>query len=176
MIYPSSDRVEDQGESRYTLVVLAAKRAKQLREGAQKLIETRSTNPLTIAMEEIAAGKVISRVPSHDEIPARGFETEMEALPEIESAAEEAAELIAAPIDEAARVAELLKLPSTDEESTDEAIDEQMETAPDAEIAIEAESVVETALETEAITDSLIESEEESKAGENSETEQIEES
>jgi DNA-directed RNA polymerase subunit omega len=39
-------------------VVLAAKRAKQIKEGAPVLIETASTNPLTIALEEIAAGKV----------------------------------------------------------------------------------------------------------------------
>jgi DNA-directed RNA polymerase subunit omega len=44
--------------SRYSLVVLAAKRAKQIKEGSPVLIETASTNPLTIALEEIAAGKV----------------------------------------------------------------------------------------------------------------------
>ena len=46
--------------SRYSLVVLAAKRAKQIREGAPVLIETESTNTLTIALEEIAAGKINS--------------------------------------------------------------------------------------------------------------------
>jgi DNA-directed RNA polymerase subunit omega len=143
MTYPSSDRLEEQVESRYTLVVLAAKRAKQLREGAPKLIETRSTNPLTIALEEIAAGKVISRVPNHDDIPARGFETELEALPEVESAAEEAAELVAAPVDEAARVAELLKLPGTE----DEADEEQPEVVLDEETVAEAEP--ESAIEDE---------------------------
>lgn len=44
--------------SRYSMVVLAAKRAKQIKEGAPVLIDTESTNPLTIAMEEIAQGKV----------------------------------------------------------------------------------------------------------------------
>jgi DNA-directed RNA polymerase subunit omega len=44
--------------NRYSLVVLAAKRAKQIKEGAPLLIETESTNPLTVALEEIAAGKV----------------------------------------------------------------------------------------------------------------------
>ncbi len=48
--------------SRYSLVVLAAKRTKQIREGAPVLIETESTNTLTIALEEIAAGKVNSTV------------------------------------------------------------------------------------------------------------------
>ena len=44
--------------SRYSMVVVAAKRAKQIKEGAPILIDTDSTNPLTIAMEEIAQGKV----------------------------------------------------------------------------------------------------------------------
>lgn len=58
MIYPSADTIEDRVKSRYSLVVLSAKRAKQIKEGAPILIETESTNPLTIALEEIAAGKV----------------------------------------------------------------------------------------------------------------------
>ncbi len=58
MIYPSADTIEDKVKSRYSLVVLSAKRAKQIKEGAPILIETTSTNPLTIALEEIAAGKV----------------------------------------------------------------------------------------------------------------------
>ena len=58
MIYPSADTIEDKVKSRYSLVILAAKRAKQIKEGAPILIETASTNPLTIALEEIAAGKV----------------------------------------------------------------------------------------------------------------------
>ena len=58
MIYPSADTIEDKVKSRYSLVVLAAKRAKQIKEGAPVLIDTGSTNPLTIALEEIAAGMV----------------------------------------------------------------------------------------------------------------------
>lgn len=58
MIYPSADIIEQKVGSRYSLVILAAKRAKQIKEGAPLLIDTLSTNPLTIALEEIAAGKV----------------------------------------------------------------------------------------------------------------------
>jgi DNA-directed RNA polymerase subunit omega len=58
LIYPSADTIEEKVGSRYSLVVLAAKRAKQIKEGSPVLIETASTNPLTIALEEIAAGKV----------------------------------------------------------------------------------------------------------------------
>ena len=58
MIYPSADKIDKEMDSKYALVVLAAKRAKQLKEGARPLIETRSTNPITIALEEIATGKL----------------------------------------------------------------------------------------------------------------------
>jgi DNA-directed RNA polymerase subunit omega len=58
LIYPSADTIEDRVGSRYSLVVLAAKRAKQIKEGSPHLIDTLSTNPLTVALEEIAAGKV----------------------------------------------------------------------------------------------------------------------
>jgi DNA-directed RNA polymerase subunit omega len=63
LIYPSADTIEDMVGSRYSLVVIAAKRAKQIKEGAPILIETASTNPLTIALEEIAAGKVTASAP-----------------------------------------------------------------------------------------------------------------
>ena len=58
MIYPEGDAIRERVHNRYSLVVLAAKRAKQIKEGAPLLIETSSTNPLTIALEEIAVGKV----------------------------------------------------------------------------------------------------------------------
>lgn len=58
MIYPEGDAIRERVNNRYSLVVLAAKRAKQIKEGSPVLIETLSTNPLTIALEEIAVGKV----------------------------------------------------------------------------------------------------------------------
>jgi DNA-directed RNA polymerase subunit omega len=54
----ASVTTEETIPNRYSLVVLAAKRAKQLKEGAPPLIDTESTNLLTIALEEIAAGKI----------------------------------------------------------------------------------------------------------------------
>ncbi|MGQ9733325.1 MAG: DNA-directed RNA polymerase subunit omega [Candidatus Zipacnadales bacterium] len=47
----------------YALVVAAAKRAKQLREGRYPVVDTQSTNPLTIALQELLEGKVIVRPP-----------------------------------------------------------------------------------------------------------------
>lgn len=58
MIYPSPDKIDAQVGSKYALVILAAKRAKQLKEGSRPRLPTDSTNPLTIALEEIAEGKV----------------------------------------------------------------------------------------------------------------------
>ena len=40
------------------MVVLAAKRARQLKDGAPPLVEPTSTNLLTTALQEIAAGKI----------------------------------------------------------------------------------------------------------------------
>ncbi|BDI30928.1 hypothetical protein CCAX7_29790 [Capsulimonas corticalis] len=72
MIYPSADTIEDMVGSRYSLVVIAAKRAKQIKEGAPILIETASTNPLTIALEEIAAGKVTASAAELTPTPKAG--------------------------------------------------------------------------------------------------------
>lgn len=58
MIYPSADKLDSVG-SKYSLVIVAAKRASQIRAGARKLVDTKSTNVLTIAMEELAAGKIV---------------------------------------------------------------------------------------------------------------------
>ena len=45
----------------YAVVVAAAKRAKQLREGRQAVVDCHSSNPLTIAIEELLEGKVLVR-------------------------------------------------------------------------------------------------------------------
>lgn len=57
MLYPSADKLNE-FESRYVLVLLAAKRAKQLKDGAQELVRIESDHPLTIALEEIADKKI----------------------------------------------------------------------------------------------------------------------
>ena len=55
----SIDELSHRFGSRFDLVVAAAKRAGQIKDGAPPLVETTSRNPLTIALEEIAAGKVL---------------------------------------------------------------------------------------------------------------------
>ena len=58
---------------RYAVVVVVAKRAKQIKEAEREgrprpaLVETKSKRAVVIALEELAAGKVVLREPSEDD-------------------------------------------------------------------------------------------------------------
>jgi DNA-directed RNA polymerase subunit omega len=144
MSYASVDRLAEKVESRYTLVVLAARRAKQLREGAPKTIETTSTNPLTIALEEIASGTITFRVADNDDLPSRDVEPELEVVAGVASAQAEAAEITSEPIDEAARVAQLLQVPVEEEEPEAEAVSVEEEAPAESEQDTGEEAAAET--------------------------------
>ena len=58
MIEPGINELLKKVDSRYTLVVAAAKRARQLAEGAPKLANVNSDKPVTIAIYEINENKV----------------------------------------------------------------------------------------------------------------------
>ncbi len=58
MIKPSLEELLGQIENKYALVIIAAKRARQIKEGVLPLVDIDSTNPVTIALEEIATGKI----------------------------------------------------------------------------------------------------------------------
>ena len=58
MIYPSINKLMERADSRYTLVIETAKRARQLAEGADQMIETDSKKHVAIAANEIAQGRV----------------------------------------------------------------------------------------------------------------------
>ncbi len=72
MSYPRIDHLLANADGRYSLVIVAAKRARQINnyhqqlgEGtfedfAPPLVESRSKNYLTMALEEIAEGKIKS--------------------------------------------------------------------------------------------------------------------
>jgi DNA-directed RNA polymerase subunit omega len=49
---------EDSIDSNFRYVVMAARRARQLQNGSQPLIDSRSSKACRVAQEEIAAGKV----------------------------------------------------------------------------------------------------------------------
>lgn len=54
MIYPSIQSLLEKVDNKYSLVVIAAKRARQIVEGAETSIDIQSKNPVTIATNEIA--------------------------------------------------------------------------------------------------------------------------
>ncbi len=53
MIKPSLDVLVEKVDSKYTLVVLAAKRARELMDGDELTVRTKSTKKVTNALEEI---------------------------------------------------------------------------------------------------------------------------
>lgn len=155
MIYPSADKLENWG-SKYSLVVLAAKRAKQIKSGAPPLIPTTSKNPLTIALEEIAAGVVLCQVADHDVLPKTSQETEVAqllAIPtlsaeddEEEEAADDAEEELKPEADDKEEVDAAL-LDDDDEKEDDVELEdeEELEIDPSAEDEPEPEAVKEQA-------------------------------
>jgi len=63
VIKPPLEALLDRVENKYALVIVAAKRARQLKEGALPMVEVDSANPVTVALEEIAAGKIRFEMP-----------------------------------------------------------------------------------------------------------------
>ena len=85
MIHPPIDELLKQVPSKYALVIIASKRARQINayhhqlgEGefdesyAPPQIESRSKNYLTMALEELAAGKIECRVCDITQKPTLG--------------------------------------------------------------------------------------------------------
>jgi DNA-directed RNA polymerase subunit omega len=70
MIHPRIDQLMSQVDSRYALVIVAAKRARQINNYHQQLgegtfdefppplVESRSKNYLTLSLEEVSEGKI----------------------------------------------------------------------------------------------------------------------
>ena len=65
IVEPNVLELLDHADSRYTLVVEAAKRGRQLVAGAQPLIEDKDMMPLGIAVEEINRGLVTYDKPTN---------------------------------------------------------------------------------------------------------------
>jgi DNA-directed RNA polymerase subunit omega len=66
---------ENATDSNFRYVVMAARRARQLQNGSQPLIDSRSNKACRVAQEEIAAGKVTAapqpeyKIPDDIEVP-----------------------------------------------------------------------------------------------------------
>jgi DNA-directed RNA polymerase subunit omega len=58
MIYPTLNELSQKVDSRYTLVVEVAKRARQLVGGTKPLVSIDSDKPVTIAVNEVHQDKI----------------------------------------------------------------------------------------------------------------------
>jgi len=58
MLNPSFRDLAERGDSRYTLAILIAKRARKIVDGSKPLVETDSKKPVSIALEEVLSGKI----------------------------------------------------------------------------------------------------------------------
>lgn len=69
MLYPSVDSLKSKIDSKYVLVTLASKRARQLQEQKQELLGNyRSKKDVGKALEEIAAGALTQTAPDESVI------------------------------------------------------------------------------------------------------------
>ena len=59
MLYPPIADLLEKADSKYTLVIMTAKRARQLTAGSLKRVDTDSTKNVTIAVNEILEDKVV---------------------------------------------------------------------------------------------------------------------
>ncbi len=67
MAFPSLVKSLDKVSNRYLLVVLSARRARQLNRGAPPQVESKQKKPTSVALEEIAQGKVGYRLKDEGE-------------------------------------------------------------------------------------------------------------
>ncbi|MCG8484375.1 MAG: DNA-directed RNA polymerase subunit omega, partial [Clostridia bacterium] len=58
MLYPSINKLSEKVDSKYSLVIMTAKRARQIIDGQPKLTDTDKEKPVSIATDEIAEGLI----------------------------------------------------------------------------------------------------------------------
>ena len=63
LIKPTLESLMKKVDSKYTLVTLAAKRARELTDGDEPLVDVETTRVVSIAMEEIDQGKITYEKP-----------------------------------------------------------------------------------------------------------------
>mgnify|MGYP002540252692 CR=1 FL=1 len=67
IVNPTIVELSEKVDSRYTLVVEASKRARQLVDGAQPLVDPKDMKPLRIAIDEINRGLIDHDVPQDEQ-------------------------------------------------------------------------------------------------------------
>ena len=58
IVKPTTAELLNKTDSKFRLVIATAKRARQIANGSNPLVESEETSPVTLAAEEIAEGKV----------------------------------------------------------------------------------------------------------------------
>lgn len=109
LLYPSINTLNEKTDSRYSLCILAAKRARDIVDGKPALTEEECERPVSQAAKEVADDMISYRRPVHEEpveeAPAEEAEAEEaaeETAEEEKAAAEEAVAAEEAPAEEAA--------------------------------------------------------------------------
>jgi len=67
LLHPPIDEIKKTADSRYTLVIMAAKRARDLVAEKPALVEIENNVPISIAAEEIVQGEITYRRPIAEE-------------------------------------------------------------------------------------------------------------
>lgn len=68
MLNPSLKEFLIKGESKYTLTTVVAKRARQILEGSEPMVDTDSNKAVTIAIEELLSGKLEYENPKAEDL------------------------------------------------------------------------------------------------------------
>jgi len=68
LLHPPIDEIKQKADSRYTLVIMAAKRARDLVAEKPALIEIENNVPISIAAEEIVQDEITYRRPEEEQI------------------------------------------------------------------------------------------------------------
>ncbi|MEI8215684.1 MAG: DNA-directed RNA polymerase subunit omega [Eubacteriales bacterium] len=63
MFYPSINVIKSKADSRYTIVIMAAKRARDIIDGKPSLVDDSIKKPVSIAANEIAMDLITYRRP-----------------------------------------------------------------------------------------------------------------
>lgn len=92
MLYPSINEIKHKADSRYTLVILAAKRARDLVDGKPALVDCKVNRPVSIAAKEINEDMIKVHYPEDDPVVEEEAEETEEASEEEAEEPEEAAE------------------------------------------------------------------------------------
>ena len=67
LLYPAIDKLKDQVDSKYTLCIMAAKRARDLTDGKPQLTLAENNKPLSIATKEISESYISYKRPDIEE-------------------------------------------------------------------------------------------------------------